>query len=78
MVNAVVKPIATLVGLPFIIVTLGLFIFVINALMLLLTSAISDALDVPFHVDGFGAALLGALVVTLVSWPLSMVSKVVD
>ncbi|GAA0620176.1 phage holin family protein [Sporichthya brevicatena] len=77
-VNAVVKPIATLVGLPFIIVTLGLFIFVINALMLLLTSAISDALDVPFHVDGFGAALLGALVVTLVSWPLSMVSKVVD
>ncbi len=77
-VNAVVKPIATIVGLPFIIVTLGLFIFVINALMLLLTSAISDALDVPFHVDGFGAALLGALVVTLVSWPLSLVSKVVD
>ncbi|WP_019874332.1 phage holin family protein [Sporichthya polymorpha] len=77
-VNAVVKPIATIVGLPFILVTLGLFIFVINALMLLLTSAISDALDVPFHVDGFGAALLGALVVTLVSWPLSLVSKVVD
>lgn len=77
-VNAVVKPIATMIGLPFIIVTLGLFIFVINALMLLLTSAISDALDVPFHVEDFGTALLGALVITLVSWPLSMVSKLID
>jgi putative membrane protein len=77
-VNAVVKPVATMIGLPLIIVTLGLFIFVINALMLLLTSAISDALNVPFHVDGFDAALLGALVVTLVSWPLSLVGKVID
>lgn len=77
-VNAVVKPIATMIGLPLIVVTLGLFIFVINALMLLLTSAISDAVNVPFHVDGFGAALFGALVVTLVSWPLSLVGKVID
>jgi putative membrane protein len=77
-VNAVVKPIATMIGLPLIIVTLGFFIFVINALMLLLTSAISDALNVPFHVEDFGASLLGALVITLVSWPLSLVGKVID
>lgn len=77
-VNAVVKPIATLIGLPLIVLTIGLFIFVINALMLLLTSVISDALDVPFHVEDFSSALLGALVITLVSWPLSLVSKVID
>lgn len=65
-VNAVVKPIAKLVSLPFIILTLGLLIFVINALMLMLTSWITGKLDVQFHVSGFGSALLGALVITLV------------
>src|SRR6266498_3299901 len=72
-VNAVVKPVAKLLSLPFIILTLGLLIFVINALMLLLTSWIADVLDVPYHVSGFGSALLGALVITLVSWLLSVV-----
>jgi putative membrane protein len=65
-VNAVVKPIAKLLSLPFIILTLGLLIFVINALMLLLTSWITGKLDVQFHVSGFGSALLGSLVITLV------------
>jgi putative membrane protein len=73
LVNAVVKPIAKLLSLPFIILTLGLLIFVINALMLMLTSWISGQLDVTFHVDGFVDALLGALVITLVSWLLSIV-----
>jgi putative membrane protein len=68
LVNAVVKPLATLLSLPFVVLTLGLLIFVINALMLLLTSLISDGLDVPFRVDGFGTALLGALIITVVSW----------
>jgi putative membrane protein len=68
LVNALVKPLATILSLPFIILTLGLLIFVINALMLLLTSWISDGLDVPFEVDGFGTALLGALIITVVSW----------
>ncbi|TCO51294.1 putative membrane protein [Kribbella antiqua] len=67
-VNALVKPLATILSLPFIILTLGLLIFVINALMLLLTSWISDGLDIPFEVDGFGTALLGALIITVVSW----------
>ena len=49
------------------ILTLGLITFVINALMLLLTSKICDHYQVRFHVDGFGSALLGALVITVVS-----------
>jgi putative membrane protein len=39
----------------------------------LLTSWISDALNVPFHVNGFGAALLGALIITIVSWVLNVI-----
>jgi putative membrane protein len=65
-VNAVVRPIVKLLSLPFIILTLGLLIFVINAAMLLLTSWITGKLDVQFHVDGFWAALLGSLVITVV------------
>jgi putative membrane protein len=68
LVNALVKPLATILSLPFIVLTLGLLIFVINALMLLLTSWISDGLNVPFHVAGFGTALVGALIITVVSW----------
>ncbi len=72
-VNAIVKPIVKLLSLPFIILTLGLLLFVINALMLMLTSWIAGKLDVPFHVEGFGTALLGALIITIVSWFLSAV-----
>lgn len=71
-VNTIVKPIVKLFSLPLFILTLGLIIFVINALMLMLTSAIADGMDVPFHVDGFGAALLGGLVISVVSWMLSV------
>src|SRR5580704_17940442 len=67
-VNTVVKPIVKLFSIPLIILTLGLIIFVINALMLLLTSAICDGLNVQFHVDGFSPALVGGLVVSFVSW----------
>lgn len=70
-VNAIVAPVVKLLSLPFIILTLGLLLLVINAAMLLLTSRIAEALDVGFRVDGFGSALLGALVVTVVSWILS-------
>ncbi len=71
--NAVVKPIVKLLSLPFIILTLGLLIFVINAAMLLLTSWITGKLDVQFHVDGFWAALLGSLVITVVGMLLNAV-----
>jgi putative membrane protein len=70
--NVAVRPILILLTLPLFILTLGLFTFVLNALMLWLTSAVSDALGLGFHVSGFGAAFLGALVVTVVSFMLSL------
>ena len=70
--NAVVRPILKLLTCPLIALTLGLFTFVINALMLWLTSAVSESLGLGFHVDGFGSAFLGALVVTVVSVLLSV------
>jgi putative membrane protein len=70
--NAVIRPVLFVLTLPFLILTLGLFTFVLNALMLWLTSAASDLFGLRFHVDGFGAAFLGALIVTVVSFALSM------
>ncbi len=74
-VNAIVRPIANLLSLPLIILTLGLMIFVVNALMLMLTSWISGKLDLGFHVDGFWTALGGALVITVATWLLGLVLK---
>ena len=70
--NAVIRPVLFVLTLPFLILTLGLFTFVLNAFMLWLTSATSDLFDLRFHVDGFGAAFLGALVITVVSFVLSI------
>jgi putative membrane protein len=71
-INAVLRPIAIVLTFPILIVTLGLFTLVINGVMLLLTSALSEALGLGFRVAGFGAAFWGALVVTIVSWVLSL------
>jgi putative membrane protein len=71
LVNAVIRPILILLSLPLEILTLGLFIFVINAFMLLLTSWIAQAVGVGFRVDKFLAALLGALIISIVSFVLS-------
>ena len=71
-VNSVVKPILMLLTFPALILSLGLFLFVLNALMLWLTGALSDAAGLGFHVEGFGAAFLGALVVSVVSFVLSL------
>jgi putative membrane protein len=71
-INVSVRPILMLLTLPFLIITLGLFTFVLNGLMLWLTSAVSDGLGLGFHVDGFGAAFFGAFVVTVVSFLLSL------
>jgi putative membrane protein len=73
LVNAVIRPIVRLLTFPLFILTLGLFTFVVNAVMLLLTAWISDRLDLLFHVDGFIAALLGALVISIVSFLLEIV-----
>jgi putative membrane protein len=66
-INAFVRPILLLLSLPFIIVTMGLFIFVINALLLLLVSKIVPA----FQVAGFWSAFFGAIIISLISWILS-------
>jgi putative membrane protein len=70
--NVIVRPVLKLLTLPFLILTLGLFIFVLNAVMLWMTGKISDALGLGFHVSGFRAAFFGALVVTVVSFVLSL------
>ena len=71
--NAVIRPILFVLTFPFLILTLGLFTFVLNAFMLWLTSAASELFDLRFHVDGFWSAFLGALIVTVVSFVLSLV-----
>lgn len=70
--NTYLRPILRILTLPISVITLGIFLLVINAAMLLLTSAISEQLSLGFHVDGFGAAFLGAIVVAVVGWMLSM------
>jgi putative membrane protein len=68
LINAVLGPVIKLLSLPFIILTLGLLLLVINALMLLLTARLADAFDLGFTVDGFWAALLGSVVITVATW----------
>ncbi|CAM2840321.1 phage holin family protein [Skermania piniformis] len=69
-VNAVVKPLLTLLSLPLVVLTLGLFLLVINALMLLLTAKLSELTDYGLRVDGFWPAVWGGLVIALVNWVL--------
>jgi putative membrane protein len=71
-VNAIVRPILVMLTCPLIALTLGLFVFVLNALMLLLTSAVSSALGMQFHVDGFIPAFVGGLVIGVVSAVLNL------
>lgn len=74
--NASIRPLLTLLTLPVLILTLGLFIFVINALMLLMTGWVSGVLGLGFHVDGFWDAFFGGLIVTIVSLLLSIFTGV--
>jgi len=66
LVTVFVEPVVQLLSLPFIILTIGLFLLVINALMLMLTSWIAEQADIGFHVDGFWTAFVGGIIVTLV------------
>jgi putative membrane protein len=73
-VNAVVKPIATFLSFPAIVLTLGLFTFVVNAFMLQITEWISDGVGLDFHIQNFfWDAVMAALVMTLVSMVLNFV-----
>jgi putative membrane protein len=73
LVNAVLKPVIKVVGCPFYVLTLGLFGLVVNALLFLLVGYIAGGLGLPFTVDGFIAAFLGAIVVAVVGFVLSFV-----
>jgi putative membrane protein len=68
LVNAVIRPILKLLSCPLIILTLGLFVLVINGITLMLASSIARSwFGVSFYVDGFFSAFLGALIVSIVS-----------
>jgi putative membrane protein len=67
-ITSFVKPILTFLSIPFIILTLGLFLLVINAGLLLLTGWLADKLDIGFEVTGFWPAVGGAIVITVVTW----------
>jgi putative membrane protein len=73
LVNFLVKPVVKVLTFPLFILTLGLITLVVNALMLLLTSWLAGKLDVSFHVDGFWTAVLGGLIISIVSWALNVV-----
>lgn len=72
LVNAVVRPVLRWLSCGLIVLTLGLFIFVINALMLLFAEQVAQGLGIGFAVDGFGAALLGSIVISVVSFLISV------
>jgi putative membrane protein len=75
LVSMLVKPVLTFFSLPVVVLTLGLFLLVINALMLLLTAWFADALGIGFHVTSFWAALGGSIVITLVNWGMSALTS---
>jgi len=67
LVTSFVRPVVKFISMPLIVLTLGLMLLVINALMLLLTSKIADWVDLGFHVEGFWVALFGSVVISLAS-----------
>ena len=76
LVNVFVRPVMAALGCGLIVLTLGLFLLVINGLALWLAAYISQHwLHVSFHVSGFWAAFFGALIVSVVSWLLSLAVK---
>lgn len=73
-INAFVRPVLLLLSIPFIIVTMGVFIFVVNALLLLFVAMVIPS----FHVDGFWSAFFGAIIIGIVSWILSSLFRTSD
>ncbi|MEU2303568.1 phage holin family protein [Streptomyces misionensis] len=73
LVNWLVKPVLKVLTFPLFILTLGLITLVVNALMLLLTSWVCGKLQLSFHVEGFWTAVLGGLIISVISWALHMI-----
>ncbi len=76
LVNTLVKPVVKALSFPLYVLTLGLFTLVVNALMLMLTAWSTEGTSVGLRVDGFGTALVGALVISVVSLLLGAVTGV--
>jgi len=73
-INALVRPVLLLLSLPFIVLTMGFFILVINALLLLFVSAVVPG----FHIEGFWSALFAGIIIGLISWILSCFFRASD
>lgn len=71
-VNAVIRPILKVLTCPLVVLTLGLFVFILNAFLLWVTAEMAQALGLGFDVTGFWAALVGALIVAIVSTVLNL------
>jgi len=67
LVNAIVRPILKLLSCPLILLTLGLFVLIINAATLMIASSLAVSMHIGFYVDGFWSAFWGALIVSIVS-----------
>lgn len=74
LVNAIIKPILTILTLPLTLLTLGLFLFVVNAISLSLVAKFTPG----FTIDGFWSALWGSIVLSLVSWGMSQIANKTD
>ena len=77
-VNAVLKPIIKVIGCAFYVLTLGLIALVVNALLLWLTSWLAGKLNLPWHITGFWPAFWGGLIVSIVTWLLSILIREPD
>lgn len=73
--NWIVRPVLIFLSCPLVLLSLGLFLFVINAALLLLASSLSHGLGYPFFVDSWGSAVIGSILITIVSWFLSLVFR---
>jgi putative membrane protein len=73
LVNALVRPLLRALSCGLIVLTLGLFLLIINAWMLYLASWLARGMGYGFHVEGFVTAVLGSVIITLVSWAISLV-----
>jgi putative membrane protein len=71
LINAAVKPLLLVLSCPLVVLTFGLFLLVINGLLLLITESISNVFDLGFQVDGLGWAIIGSLVISFISLLLS-------
>nr|PIF04300.1 MAG: hypothetical protein CSA63_01140 [Propionibacterium sp.] len=69
--NAIVKPILKLITLPAVLITIGLFLIVINTVMLMLTSWVAEQIHLTWHVSGWWTAFFGSLIVSFVSYTVS-------